>query len=498
MISRVFEQAQETCQVCVIGSGAAGSVLASELAGAGLDVIVLEEGDELTASDFTQKEGDLIPRIYADNGARANHDASIPILQGRCVGGTTVINHGICFRTPERVLDEWKSEFGIVGMGIRDLEPYFERVEQRIGARILSAEEINANNRILQRGCERLGLRGSPMTLNIRDCSACGPCNLGCPEDRKGSTLVNYLPEAVRRGARIFRNCHANRIEVEGSRTKSVRAKRTDKNQAVTVNASVIIVAAGAVNSPALLLRSGLGHSFCALGLQVSLHPLIPLLLVSDTPLNSMKGVPHSFYCDAFFNSDDDFLLEGLFVSMGIFASGMGGFGGPHRGYMKRYPYLGLTYVQLRDRSRGLVRLRGGHPVVDYAMNDEDQERTRRALKILARICLAGGAAQVATSHVRPVLINSTKDIAKLDAAPFRPNDLTMFSAHPQGGCPMGENPRASVVNSLAEVHGIQGLFVCDSSVFPSPIGTNPMVSIMALASLTAERIVDRRKTLLG
>jgi choline dehydrogenase-like flavoprotein len=355
-----------------------------------------------------------------------------------------------------------------------------------IGARQLGVDDINANNQVFQRGCEKLGLHGSAMTLNMQPCASCGPCNLGCPEDKKGGTHINYLPKAVQHGARIFRNCRVESIEVDGGAVRSVRTNQ------VTVSAPLIIICAGAVNSPALLLRSGMGRALPALGSAVSLHPLIPLLIVSDGPLHSMRGLPHSYYCDEFFTPEDDFLFEGLFVSIGVFSTGLGGFGRQHREFMKQFPNLGLTYIQLRDRSRGRVTLRNGHPVVRYEMNHDDRERTRKALKLLAGICLEGGAAKVATTHVKPVVMRDKGDIAKIDQAPFRPNDLTVFSAHPQGGCPMGSDPARSVVDSHCAVHGIRGLYVCDASVFPSAVGVNPMISIMALASLTATRIHER------
>jgi choline dehydrogenase-like flavoprotein len=490
MISILPARKEESAQVCVIGSGAAGSVFAFELAAAGLDVIVLEEGDEFVKEQFTQREGDLVPHIYADGGARATHDASIPILQGKCVGGTTVINHGICFRTPERILEEWNRDFGISDLNSRNLEPHFDRVEKMIGARRLGPDEINANNQIFKKGCEKLGFHGGPMTLNMQPCKSCGPCNLGCPEDKKGSTLINYLPAAVGHGARIFRNCRVESIEIEGGKVRSVRAKQ------LTVRAPAVIVAAGAVNSPALLFRSGLGRGLPALGTAVSLHPLVPLLVVSKTVLNSMRGLPHSYYCDEFFTDHDDFLFEGLFVSIGVFATGLGGFGQWHRKQMKQFANLGLTYVQLRDRTRGRIVMRGDYPAVRYEMNKEDQERVRKALKLLATICLEGGAVQVATTHVKPVVMDSKNHLTKIDSATFRPNDLTVFSAHPQGGCPMGSDPRHSVVNSRCKVHEIEGLYVCDASVFPSPVGINPMISIMALASLTADRMRDGGKNI--
>jgi choline dehydrogenase-like flavoprotein len=451
-----------------------------------MNVIVLEEGDELSGTQFNQREGDLVGRIYADSGARATHDAAIPILQGRCVGGTTVINHGICFRTPERILEEWKRDFGIRALDMPALEPHFVKTESMIGARQVLPTDINANNQIFKRGCEKLGLHGGPMTLNMAPCAVCGPCNLGCPHEKKGSTALNFLPRAVEYGARILRNCRVERIELEGNRAVAVQARN------VRVRAPLIIVAAGAVNSPAILFRSGLGKALPALGDGVSLHPLIPLLIISNDHINSMRGFPHSYYCDAFFDEVNDFLFEGVFVSIGIFSTGMGGFGRVHRDFMKRFPHLGLTYIQLRDRSRGRVAFRDGHPVVQYTMNRQDRERVRKGLGILARICLEGGAAQIATTHVRPVIMNDASDIPKLDGAGFRPNDLTIFSAHPQGGCAMGSGPARSVVDSQCAVHGIQGLYVCDASVFPSPVGINPMVSIMAIASLMAERILEK------
>jgi choline dehydrogenase-like flavoprotein len=488
VISTVPSRKEESAEVCIVGSGAAGSVFAYEFARAGREVIVLEEGAELSRVDFNQREGDLVGRIYADSGARATHDAAIPILQGKCVGGTTVINHGICFRMPERILEEWKRDFGITGLDMRGLEPHFVKTEEMIGARPVAAADINPNNQIFKRGCEKLGFRGNPMTLNMKPCSHCGPCNLGCPEENKGSTTLNFLPRAVGYGARILRNCRVERIELSGRRAVAVQA------DGVRVRASAIIIAAGAVNSPAILFRSGLAPALPALGANVSLHPLVPLLIVSDDVLNSMRGFPHSYYCDAFFDDTDDFLFEGVFVSIGIFSTGMGGFGRRHRDFMKQYPSLGLAYVQLRDRSRGRIAFRQGYPRVQYTMNTADRERVRRGLKILSRICLEGGAAQTVTTHVAPVVMKTAADITRLDGATFRPNDLTVFSAHPQGGCPMGSDPRRCVVDSSSAVHGIEGLYVCDASVFPSPVGVNPMVSIMALASFVSERLIERRQ----
>ncbi len=489
--------------VVVVGSGAGGGVSAKELAEAGLRVSLLEEGAYHRPSDFNQREADMYRRLYRDQGAQSTRDLSINILQGRAVGGSTVINNCICFRTPEPVLSRWRDESGLTGLSSETLRPYFERVESTLGVVPLDVAEVNENNRVLLEGCERLGYRAGRFAHNRKDCVGCGYCMLGCPYERHQSVDLNYVPMALEAGCRLYTHARVEEILTEGGQLRGVAGSLLDEDSRfprarIEVRASVVVLAAGAIHTPALLLASGVANDSGQVGRNLALHPLVPAFARFDRIIDGFIGIPQSAYCDEFAtleDGSDGFIIEGIFAMPALFASVCPSFGEEHLAIMKNYRTLATMYAMLKDEGRGTIGLgEGGRPVIDYRLGAREKELTLRGLKEIARIYFAAGARSVTTLHSTPRTLRHADEIERLDdiVGELRPNDMAMFSAHPQGSCRMHADRRLGPINGLGESHDLRNLFVADASVFPTALGVNPQITIMALATRQANEIRQR------
>ena len=255
----------ERCDVCIVGSGAGGAVLAAGLVEQGLDVVMLEAGPAVSASDFTLHERDAYPDLYQDRGGRSTSDLAITIMQGRTVGGSTTVNWTTCYRTPERILQHWQEVHGIEGLDAESLAPHFAAVEDRLHIEEWPEARANQNNRRLLEGARALGWQVGPTRRNVKGCANSGFCGLGCPVDGKQAMHVTYLADAVARGLRLYADCEARTIDVSGGRAKGVqgvilhRGRAGEAGPKVTVQAKVVVCSGGAINTPALLLRSHLG-----------------------------------------------------------------------------------------------------------------------------------------------------------------------------------------------------------------------------------------------
>jgi len=270
-----------SAEVCVIGSGAGGAVVAKELAEAGRDVVLLEQGGHYTKEDFTQREDEMMPLLYEDMGQRATTDQSILILQGRNIGGSTVHNLCYCFRTPAPILEKWRREDGLRAMSFEDMRPSFERVERMLKVKPIQPSQVNTLNDKIRQGCEKLGYHGFVTNHNRENCTLSGFCLLGCPFDAKQSMLITYIPAADKAGARIYPHCPARRIVAEAGRVRRVEGDVVDElgrlRHRVTVDAQVVILCAGAINSPQILLQSGIANSSGQVGKNLHLHPSVLL-----------------------------------------------------------------------------------------------------------------------------------------------------------------------------------------------------------------------------
>jgi len=495
-----------TADVCVVGSGAGGGVLAEQLVARGLRVVMLEEGGYHTRAEFNMRESWAYPALYQEMANRATDDQSVLILQGRSVGGGTTVNWCTSFRTPKRVLDFWASHAGVEGFTEAALTPHWEALERRLHIREWPLEAMNRNNRVLWDGCARLGFSRGLIRRNVNNCADLGMCGLGCPIDAKQSMLVTLIPDAVERGLDVYANASARRILVDGRKARGVVAELLDaardapRGITLTVRAKTVAVCGGAINSPALLLRSGLtGRG--NVGKKLFLHPVVIMAAQMEEPVEAWAGAPQAAHSHHF--SDRGPGRVGYFLEVPplypmIAATVLPGFGAPHQKLMERLPYTQVTIAITEDGflpgdDGGMVRLRDAKERrvhIDYPLRPPQWEAFRDACKVMARIQLAGGAREVYSLHARPVRLRPGDDIDRLlDAAPWEPGLVRVATAHQMGGCCMGKDPDTSVVDSTLRYHELDNLFVVDGSVFPTSLGVNPQESIFGVARLRSAAV---------
>jgi choline dehydrogenase-like flavoprotein len=494
---------EERPDICVIGSGAGGAVVAARLAEKGARVVVLEEGGAYPRRAFDMREETAYPRLYQERGARATADLAITVLQGRAVGGSTVINWTTSLRTPEAVFAHWSRVHGVEGLTSRTLAPHFEAVERRLSIRPDRLEDVNANNRVLWDGCERLGWSKALVPRNVNGCLRLGYCGMGCPVDGKASMDRTYLPDAVAAGARVYANVKALRIETSGRRALAVSGEVRDPDtdlptgRRVTVRPRAVVVAGGAINTPELLLRSGLGRGGLV-GRRTFLHPVVASVALFPRPIEGWQGAPQSVASSHFAERDQGrmgFFIETAPVHPMLAATALGGFGAPHAEVMARLGSAQALIALCLDGFHegdegGTVSLReDGRPRLDYPISPALWEALRAGNKAMARIQLAAGAERVLSLHDPPLELRAERDVALLDGAPWEPMRVSLFSAHAMGGCAMGKNPARSVVGSTLRHHDLDNLWVVDGSVFPTSLVVNPQLTIFALARWAAEGI---------
>ena len=490
---------RESADVCIIGSGCGGGASAKVLAEAGRKVIVLEEGGHYTAKDFDSTEETAYQNLYQQRAGQATDNLGVTVLQGKCVGGSSTVNWTTTLRTPEFVLEAWMRDYGVEGLSPAQLDPYFSRVESYLNVHQEPEENHNPNNRIILDGARKLGYRAVAVGRNTKDCLKAGACGLGCPYDAKKSVDMTYIPDAVKAGATVFANLRANAISVSG-RTKHVGGVVYDQKTGrpktdFLIEAPVVIVSGSAINSPVLLLKSGLANSSGAVGKNLTFHLTSAVLGLYDRIMYGAGGIPQSAMCDEFLNKNGDgggFWLEAVPIYPALAGLALPGFGSWHREMMHLYPHIGATIVLVKEiDSRGEVSVNDhGRASISYTLGSRDLEYLKQALATAARVQFAAGAKKVMTLHVTATEFAQPSDIdRKLAGADWSMNDLALFSAHPLGTCRMGANPKTSVLDSHCQTHDIKGLFVIDGSFTPTSLGVNPQLTILAIAEKSAEWI---------
>ncbi|HUI27236.1 MAG TPA: GMC family oxidoreductase [Candidatus Kryptonia bacterium] len=487
-----------SAEVCVIGSGAGGAVIAKELAEAGRDVVLLEQGGHYTKEDFTQREDEMMPLLYEEMGQRATVDQSIVILQGRNIGGSTVHNLCYCFRTPAPILEKWQREDGVREMSYADLVPSFERVERMLKVKPIQPHEVNALNNKIRAGCEKLGYHGLVANHNRENCTQSGFCLLGCPFDAKQSMLITYIPAADRAGARIYANCPVRRLVTSARRVRAIKGEVVDAlgrpRHRFRVDAQIVVLSAGAINSPQLLLQSGIADSSGHVGKNLHLHPSVLLSGIYDEDIYGYRGIPQSYLVDHFIDLEKDpnsgYILMPVYGFPVMTATNLPGFGRAHFEVMKNFHRMVGILVLMHDQSSGEVRLgSSGKPEITYQINAHEQRLFAEGMKHCAEILFASGAKEVLAPYTRPLRLKPGDSLDAFDTRGVRPNDILVASTHPQSTCKMGEDRRRSVVNSYCQSHDVNNLFVCDMSVFPSSLGTPPQISTASIADRTAHYI---------
>lgn len=497
------------CDVAIVGSGAGAGITAELLSKAGLKVVIVEEGPLRSSSDFHQRESEAYPSLYQESAARKTADKSITILQGRCVGGSTTVNWTSSFRTPVETLDFWRRNFALPTYDNDSLAPYFLQAERRLNIQAWLAPP-NENNDLLRRGAAKLGIPAAAILRNVKGCWNLGSCGLGCPTNAKQSMLVTTIPAALDRGAMLVVETRAHRLEIANGRVRALHCAAVGPNgrslgvPGFAISARHYVLAAGAINSPAVLLRSEAPDPHGLLGKRTFLHPVVLSSAVMDQKVEGWQGAPQTIYTDHFLHTQPvegpmGFKLEAPPLHPVIFASTVTGFGPQHAKQLRDFARTHVQLALLRDGFHpqspgGCVSLRAdGSPVLDYALNDYVMDGARRAMLAMAEIQFAAGAREVTPVHELARPYRSWREAREAIAAfPMKPLLAKVVSAHVMGGCGFAGEERLGVVRPDGVHWQVENLSVHDGSLFPTSIGANPQLSIYGIVSRLAQGLAQR------
>ena len=492
--------------VVIIGSGAGGGITAELLALAGLQVLIVEEGGLKSSKDFKMREADAYPALYQESAARKTRDKAINILQGRTVGGSTTVNWTSSFRTPPGTLAHWRSHHGLAGYTVEAMAPWFALVEQRLHVSDWPVPP-NENNDLLRRGARQLGIPTASIRRNVNGCWNLGYCGMGCPTNAKQSMLVTTIPSALSLGAGLVTHARAERFIFDGERIRDLQVTALDAaglaptGVVLTLRARHYVLAGGAINTPALLLRSNAPDPHKLLGRRTFLHPTVISAALFAQRVDAYAGAPQTIYSDHFLSTQAidgpiGYKLEAPPLHPLLMATTMGGFGDAHAETMRQFPHVHGLLALLRDgfhedAAGGTVAIdASGAPVLDYPLTPFIWDGVRRALLSMAEIQFAAGARSVYPVHAMARHYTSWGRAREaIDALPYQALLARVVSAHVMGGCAMSDEARLGVTDASGRYRGVRNLSVHDGSLFPTSIGANPQLSVYALAARLASSL---------
>jgi len=482
------------CDVVIVGSGAGGATMAAELAEAGVDVVVIEEGGYHPTESFTADSMRALRTLYRDGGGgMAVGRPSVVFAEGRCVGGSTVVNGGMSWRTPERVLERW-SAAGVLGLREREMEAWFAKAEARHSVGLQDPETIGRDSELMRAGAEAKGWAVVPNRRGQLHCAGTNNCLNGCPTGAKRSMLVTSVPRALALGARLYADCRVDRVTRTGRTVTGLTGHFVRPGgrpgPRLTVRAGAVVVAAGAIQTPALLARSGLRRG--QLGRNLSLHPNTTVVAFFDSDVTGWHGVHQAFQVR-------EFMAEGLVLTAQnlpppMLAAIVPAYGRELGELMADYNRIVTAGPLVTDTGTGRIRnVPGLGPQVFYQLTDHDAARVRRGVELTAEALFAAGARRVLLPFDGVPAVRDLDELRRRLAQPVPKRYLRLFSIHLMGTARMSEDPRRGVTDSFGAVHGVRGLFVADASLFPGPLGINPMETIVALAMRNARRLLEQR-----
>jgi choline dehydrogenase-like flavoprotein len=515
------------CDVLIIGSGAAGAVIAATLAElTGLRIVVVERGGYFGREAMTRREHEMVQRLYAEGGARTTDDGAIAVRGGACVGGGTTVNVALCLDPVARVWEGWRRAYGLDGFsfdraasdhGVAGLNMAvcLAEVRARLDVHEPTDAEVNENNRLFARGCRATGIGARKFELNMRGCTGCGFCFAGCDTDAKRGTMVTYLQDAVARGVLLVHHCAIEAIDFAGAgdtrravgahgRIAATRAGSRPNllpEGPVHFRAALVVVAAGAIESPALLQRSGHPDPHARIGRGLVLHPSLGVVGIFDHDVVASAGIEGTMYSDQF-AATHGFFLQCLFAPLGAGAATLPGFGPEHFELMRRVRRLATFGAMLLDAAgednRVVWDATAGRARIFYRLSPADRARLAFAAERSVEVMFAAGAHEVLLPSEEPLPPLDTPWFVDRAQAPLcrglRFDDRTVLgSSHCQGTVRMGADPATSVVDARGASHRVRNLMVCDGSVFPGSCGVNPMLSILTLARYQGRRLAAER-----
>jgi choline dehydrogenase-like flavoprotein len=485
------------CGVVIVGSGAGGATMAAELADAGVDVVLVEEGGYHPTDSFTAETGRALRNLYRDGGmGLALGQPPVLFSEGRCVGGSTVVNGGMSWRTPARVLRRWADEEEVTAISERDMEPYFAKVESRISVAHQDPETIGTDMRLLKAGADAKGWNVIPNLRNQLHCAGSNNCTNGCPTGAKRSMLVTNVPRALAHGARLFADCRVERITRDGRTVTGIEGRFIrpggHRGPRLTVRSPVVVAAGGAVQTPALLARSGVRSEAGLLGRNLTLHPNAKVIAFFDEEVLGWQGVHQAYQVREFI--DDGILLTAVNLPPSLVALGLPAYGRELGAVMADYNRMITAGCLVEDTGSGRVRnVPGLGPQVFYQLSDRDAARVVRGITLSAELMFAAGARRVLLPFDGAPEVSDRAGLERVLARGVPKKSIELFTVHLMGTARMSDNPRRGVVDSFGGFHGLPGLFVADASLFPGPIGVNPMETILALVTRNAQRLIEQR-----
>ncbi len=495
-VTRVERDSSLHCDVVIVGSGAGGGAAAGILAGAGLDVIVIESGDYYDDQDFDGGEFRAFNRLYM-GAPTATHDQSVGLIAGACLGGGTVVNYSTSFRTPDEVRAEWAGH-GVPAFTSDEYTSSLDAVCERLGVN-QEHNEPSTREQKLRDGCVKLGWHVDAMPRGVRNCAQgkeCGYCGLGCRVGAKQSVVKTWLADAHEAGARLIVGTRVQRVLVEGGAACGI-VGRTAEGHEVTVRSRAVIAACGAIHTPALLRRSGLTNE--NIGKHLKLHPAAVVFGVFDEELKPWEGVMQALYSDQYRDLHDGYGLKyetaaehpHLFMPFGPWRGSR-----HHFGLMEALSSTIPIGVLLRDRDGGEVRVgKDGEPVVRYKLSEFDAGHLRTGIDGAAQLLEAAGARRIFSSHAgwvayEPGRAGSREQfMGDADAAGYGSGHVSLSSFHIMGSARMGGSRGTSACDPTAQTWDVRGLYVLDGSAFPTASGVNPQISIQAIAHMSARAL---------
>lgn len=474
------------CDVVVVGTGAGGAVVGKELAERGHAVVFVEEGEHYTRDAFN---GSMLRAhgVFYRN-AMVMGNAPMPAFIGRLLGGSTAVNGGTCFRTPSWVLEEWCDRLGTDEFSPAAMEPIFQRVESILQVGVPERRFIGPMADVMGRGCDALGWSHGPIARNAVGCEGGGFCDFGCSTGAKRSTEISYLPGALNRGAIALTGLRAERVILEQGRAVGVEGVASNGRR-IRVRGRAVVLAGGAIPTPAFLLQHGLCNESGQVGRNLTLHPSGALLGVFEERIDPQRYIPQA-YCST------EFLRQGVLLSAAQPDHNIGAIMFPYSGRrlmeaVDALPHTAGVAIVLRDATANgrVYRDVAGKPVVTYNLQPRDVENFHFGLLRTAEMFFAAGAKRLIPALVGGDFIDHPSQLVELRRRPPHVSQIALTSYHPLGTCKMGRDPRTSVVGLDHQTHEVPSLYIVDGSTVPSSLGVNPQITIMAMATRAAAKI---------